>query len=179
MAHDSEFAVKLRALRARAGNPTQAGIGEAVGRTHSIVGYTLRGQHTPPWDTAAAIVEFLGGDPAEFRGAWEKSRTVPERRTRGPVVPNLHDLRVLLVRSDRLGDDIRAYLGRVTPGMLVPALPPGRLAEYRISGAGSRDVSVWHASAECLKQSSGIAHDLAEALEWVLEHEQEGHGGGS
>lgn len=178
MAHESEFAVMLRALRAAAGNPTQEEIGRMVGRTHSVIGYTLRGVHVPPWNTAAAIIETLGGDPDGFRAAWETSRTVPERRLRKPATPVLRGLRELLARHERIGDDIREFLGGVTPDSVVPALPPGRLAEYRISGAGGRDVSVWHASAGCLERS-GIVHDGGQFLEWVLAHELEVHGSGS
>jgi hypothetical protein len=175
VARDSEFAVALRALRARAGNPTQETLGQAIGRTHSIIGYTLRGVHTPPWDTAVAIIKALGGDPADFRIAWENSRDVPERVLRTPLVPAKPGLRELLVRHERLADDIREFLSGITPGSLVPALPPGRIAEYPLSGAGGRDVSVWHAAAGCTR--SGLAHDMGEALEWILEHEREEHGG--
>jgi DNA-binding XRE family transcriptional regulator len=178
MPGDSEFATRLRALRKRAGNPTQEAIGQAIGRTHSTIGYTLRGRHTPPWSTAVAIIQALGGDPEDFRAAWENSRIGPERRLRKPAVPVVSALRELLVRHERQGDAIRAFLGSVTPDSLVPVLPPGRIAEYRISGEGGRDVSVWHAAAGGCTQS-GTVHDGGEFLAWVLEHEREAHAGGS
>jgi hypothetical protein len=178
MARNSEFAVRLRELRAAAGNPTQKAIAGVVLCSPAVVGDALRGTRVS-WRIAAAIIGCLDGNPAEFRDAWERSRMPSGLRAQEPGMPDLRDFRDLLARFDRLGDEFRDYLERVTPDMLVPALPPGRLAEYRITGGSGRGVSVWHASAECLKQSSGIAHDLAEALEWVLEHEQEGHGGGS
>jgi hypothetical protein len=102
------------------------------------------------WRIAAAITGYLGGNPAEFRDAWEKDRMPSGLRAQEPVVPSLRDL---LVR-------------------------PGWSAEYPLSGADGRDVSVWHAAAGCQEQS-GFVHDLAQALEWVLEHERERHSGGS
>jgi DNA-binding XRE family transcriptional regulator len=174
VARDTEFAIALRSLRARAGNPTQENIGQAIGRTHSTVGLILRGRSTPPWSTAVLIIRALGGDPADFRAAWENSRDVPERILRTPLVPVRPGLRELLVKQDRLADEIRGFLGDVTPDSVVPSLPPGRLGEYRVSGAGGRDVSVWHACAGCTQ--SGIVHDGAQFLEWILEHEKEAHG---
>jgi hypothetical protein len=179
VASDSGFVTALRALRAAAGNPTQQAIGQAIGRTHSIVGYTLRGVHTPPWDTAAAIIKALGGDPADFRAAWEAARDVPERHVQRPFVPAepvVPGLRSLLVRHDRLGDDIRDFLAGMTPDSLFPALAPGTLAQYPLSGAGGRDVSVWHASAGC--SVAGVVRDVAQALDWALGHEREVHGDG-
>jgi transcriptional regulator with XRE-family HTH domain len=169
----SEFAVALRALRERAGNPSQQEIGRAIGKTHSLVGYVLRGQHMPPWETAAALVRALGGRPADFRTAWEAAREAADGR--GPaIVPGLRELRA---RNERLDADIRDWLGRVTPELLMPGLPPGWLAGYRISGAGGRDVSVWHKAGGC--RQSGVVHDVGAAVDWALDHEQEVHGGGS
>jgi DNA-binding XRE family transcriptional regulator len=168
------FAAQLRALRHEAGDPTQEAIGRAISRTHSTIGLILRGKTTPPWNTAVAIIKVLGGDPGDFRAAWEDARDVPERVLRTPGVPIRIGLRELLVRHERQGDAIRAFLGSVTPDSLIPALPPGRLAEYRISGEGGRDVSVWHTSASGCAQS-GTVHDGGEFLDWVLEHEKEAH----
>lgn len=172
-----EFAVKLRALRAAADNPTQEQIGRAVGRTHSTIGLILRGEHIPPWNTAVKIIEVLGGDPADFRLPWEASRVVPERVLRTPPVPVRRGIREFLVRHDRLGDDLREYLTGVTPDSVAGSLPPGKLAEYRISGAGGPDVSVWHACAGCTQND--VVHDVAQAVEWALAHELEVHSGGS
>jgi hypothetical protein len=169
----SEFAVALRALHERAGRPAQQDIGRAVRRTHSTVGLVLRGEYTPPWDIASAIIRALGGDPADFLAAWEASGPKTAKDRPVPVVPAL---RSLLVRHERLGDDFRAYLTSAAASPL-PALPGGRLAEYRLSGAGGRDVSVWHVRAGCTQ--TAVVHDGGEFLEWVLDHEREAHGDGS
>jgi hypothetical protein len=174
MTRDSEFAVALRALRKRAGNPGQVAIGVAVGRTHSCVGLILRGEYTPPWDTASAIVEALGGDPAGFRAAWEASspKTRGERVRPAPSAPGL---RALIARHDRLGDDMRAWMAASAP----PDGPcPGRLAGYKLSAAGERGASVWHGSGGC-PHVVAIVHDLGEAVEWALDHERKVHGDGS
>ena len=177
MTRESEFAAKLRTLRADAGNPTQQAIGDAIGRTHSTVGLILRGEHTPPWNTAVAIITTLGGDPADFLAAWEAIRVAPERSLQPPLIPVRRGMREFLVRHERLGDDIRAWLSDVTPDSVVPSLPPGRLAEYRMSGVGGADVSVWHASSGC--KQSGTVHDGSQFLEWILDHELEVHSGGT
>jgi hypothetical protein len=169
----SEFAVALRALHERAGSPGQVAIGVAVGRTHSCVGLILRGEYTPPWDTASAIVEALGGDPARFRAAWEAS----DPKTRGERVrpaPSAPGLRALIARHDRLGDDMRAWMAASAP----PAgASPGRLAGYKLGAAGERSASVWHGSAGC--PQAATVHDLGEAVEWALDHERKVHGDGT
>lgn len=82
-----ETAVRLRAavretplgralvqLYERAGYPSHMAIAEAVGISGAAVSRLLSGARVGTWPTIRLIVEYLGGDPVDYRPLWEESK---------------------------------------------------------------------------------------------------------
>lgn len=75
-----EFAARLQQLRARADNPSHASIAAHLGVSESAVIRALHGQVLASWASVHLLVQFLGGDPDEYRADWEKARDSRGRR---------------------------------------------------------------------------------------------------
>lgn len=67
-----ELAGRLTALRLEAGGPSTRTIADGTGtmRSHVTVADVLAGRRTTSWVTVAAIVTYLGGDPADYKAGW-------------------------------------------------------------------------------------------------------------
>lgn len=71
----NEFTKKLRLLWFDNQSPTLRSVARSSnGRlSHTCVGTALSGAVLPRWNTCVALIEALGGDPAEYRVAWERA----------------------------------------------------------------------------------------------------------
>lgn len=77
----NEFTKKLRLLWFDNQSPTLRSIArDTHGRvSHTCVGTALSGVVLPRWNTCVAIIEALGGDPAQYRMAWEQADEASRR----------------------------------------------------------------------------------------------------
>ncbi|MFI0820778.1 helix-turn-helix domain-containing protein [Streptomyces sp. NPDC021098] len=69
-----DFASALRALRARAGEPTLAEIAQRSGVCTASLSDAHNGRALPTWRTVQGYVRACGGDPALWRSRWEGVR---------------------------------------------------------------------------------------------------------
>ncbi|RKT19320.1 helix-turn-helix protein [Streptomyces sp. 1114.5] len=71
----AEFALRLRALRERAGDPTFATMSRRVHRSTTVLSEAAGGVDLPTWATVEAFLEACGEtDPAPWRDHWERAR---------------------------------------------------------------------------------------------------------
>lgn len=77
----NEFTAALRELWVASRCPTLREIARSTdGRvSHTAVGSALSGAVLPRWNTAFALIEALGGDPVNYRAAWEQADEVKRR----------------------------------------------------------------------------------------------------
>ncbi|MFE6051370.1 helix-turn-helix domain-containing protein [Kitasatospora sp. NPDC056446] len=75
----ADFALRLRALRERAGNPTFATMSRRVHRSTTVLSEAAGGVDLPTWATVEAFVEACGvTDPGPWRDHWERARDALE-----------------------------------------------------------------------------------------------------
>ncbi|MFJ8622782.1 helix-turn-helix domain-containing protein [Kitasatospora sp. NPDC093550] len=71
----AEFALRLRALRERAGTPTFAAMSRRVHRSTTVLSEAAGGVDLPTWATVEAFLEACGEtDPGPWREHWERAR---------------------------------------------------------------------------------------------------------
>ncbi|GHF69992.1 hypothetical protein GCM10018790_54880 [Kitasatospora xanthocidica] len=71
----AEFALRLRALRERAGTPTFAAMSRKVHRSTTVLSEAAGGVDLPTWATVEAFLEACGeSDPGPWREHWERAR---------------------------------------------------------------------------------------------------------
>lgn len=69
-----EFAVALRALRLKAGNPTLAEMSSKSGISVSALSQATNGRNAPSWRVVGAYVGLFGGSATQWRAKWEEMR---------------------------------------------------------------------------------------------------------
>jgi hypothetical protein len=87
------FAAGLRQLHRAAGKPTYQQLQRQTGYGRTVLSAALNGTRLPTWPVTEALVQALGGDPAEWRARWASASTTepetadepaPQRRRRWP-----------------------------------------------------------------------------------------------
>lgn len=68
-----EFAKQLRALRLRAGQPTEGRLATQMGCGRTTVSDILNGRRFPSWELLSALVRACGESPDNWRGLWEET----------------------------------------------------------------------------------------------------------
>ncbi|MER7910667.1 helix-turn-helix domain-containing protein [Streptomyces sp. NPDC096068] len=82
------FAAELRELRRRSlDEPTLDALARSMGCARSNVSMILNGKRFPSWEHMCALVEALGGDPAEWRDRWLGTRRQIEEGGRRAGAP--------------------------------------------------------------------------------------------
>lgn len=76
-----QFVAALGALWQDADRPTTRALGDRAGLPSSTVHNTLSGHSWPRWESASAIIEALGGNPAEHRELWVKGDVARRKPT--------------------------------------------------------------------------------------------------
>jgi hypothetical protein len=71
---DSPFTRALVELRITAGNPPSNEIAEKVGISAATVSRLFAGNRRGYWPTIRLVVEYLGGNPADYRQLWLESK---------------------------------------------------------------------------------------------------------
>lgn len=64
----------LRELHIRAGSPMNIAIAEALGVSDATISRIFAGGRVGAWPTIRLVIEYLGGDPADYRRLWEQSK---------------------------------------------------------------------------------------------------------
>ncbi|MBB4979602.1 MULTISPECIES: helix-turn-helix domain-containing protein [Streptomyces] len=88
----ARFAAELRELRRQnLTKPTLDALGRSMGCARSNVSLILSGRRFPSWEHMCALVEALGGNPADWRDRWLGARREIEEAGRagdaGPAAP--------------------------------------------------------------------------------------------
>jgi hypothetical protein len=162
---DTEFARRLRARRAVISGTPERVIAERAGVARSAIYQALHaGQNHPPaWNTAEAIIRALGGEPEEYREAWEAARA-------GVLLTPLEQA---LIDLDVMRADLSGRLAVLDREMLAAGEIPGApVAEYRF-GVDQGRAALWHAVDGC-----GAHWPLSEGPEFlssVMQHQREVH----
>lgn len=166
---DTALARRLRALRRETRNvPEQDIAGRAqVARSAIYQALHMCRQHPPAWATTERIIRALGGDPDDFRGAWQAAQA-------GEILTAAQQV---FLDLEMMREDHREFLASLRTGLVasggVPGLPAG---EYTF-GVEQGRVAAWHAVEGCGERfffSGG-----GEFLAGVAEHHRQAHADGS
>ena len=165
---DTELARRLRALRRTVSDPERVIAGRAGYQRATLYNALHAGaQHPPPWETTERIVRALGGEPEDYRAAWEAADA---GILLTPVTQALTDLDMMHAEHAALLALLRRELiaaGEI-PGVPVP--------EYEF-GVDQGRPAAWHAVPGC-----GLHFPLAAGADFlagILRHQREAHGDGS
>lgn len=102
-----QFLSALGALWRDADRPTTRALGERAGVPSSTVHNTLSGASWPRWESASAIIEALGGDPAAYPELWARGDAVrrkPTTLTARSASPALYKERQAVTDSEPSAD---------------------------------------------------------------------------
>ncbi|WP_433532727.1 FxSxx-COOH system tetratricopeptide repeat protein [Micromonospora sp. CA-263727] len=147
------FALSLRELRKRAGNPKYSAMARGTGRSSTALSEAAGGDKLPTWDTVIAYVSFCNEDPDSYLMAWERVRD--HRRSRQddtsqpdpvskpeapPMLSNLprHPARVFLGRDDALVR-VDELLGSAGHGIVIGPVLHG------LGGIGKTELAIQYA----------------------------------
>jgi hypothetical protein len=163
---DTEFARRLRHLRARVPEvdrviAERAGIGRSAVWNFSHVSAAGTGT----WLTAERLIKALGGDPEEYRAAWEDAR-------KGVMLTSLEAVAIDIAA---MGENLSSALAQIAPAALASGTAGNvPLAEYA-PGVEYGRAGIWHAAGCGWK---AFPADAAELLAGIVAHHQEAHAGG-
>ncbi|CAL9439660.1 hypothetical protein SUDANB95_02204 [Actinosynnema sp. ALI-1.44] len=83
----AEFAEDLRALREKAGNPPYRALAAEAGYAASTLAEATSGRRLPTLPVTLALVDALGGDPAEWERRWRDLASEPAPVDDGEAAP--------------------------------------------------------------------------------------------
>ena len=106
----AEFAVDLRRLRGRAGNPAYSTLARRVHRSSSALSQAASGKVWPTLDTVLAYVQACGGDVVEWEARWReldrsRARDLPADVPPSKVLPSSDNAPAGSQASDAAPDD--------------------------------------------------------------------------
>lgn len=78
----AEFALRLRALRDRAGRIPYRTLATMANYSADVLSRAAAGRVLPTWQVVQAYVRACGGDEAEWRAYWEAARSAPREPPR-------------------------------------------------------------------------------------------------